>query len=197
MIKKLSIIVMAAALMTPLSSRALLAQTPQTSAPAAPTSGPPAAGTIPLQVQVVVSRFQGEKKISSVPYAMAVNAGEMVGLGPGAPRPSQLRVGAEVTVPTLTGTPARVAIGTNIDCRALALGNGRFQVNLTIEDSSLFVNGQAVQALPQGDDIPIARSFRFANELTLRDGQSIQFVAATDRIIGEVVKVDVTINTVK
>jgi hypothetical protein len=36
-----------------------------------------------------------------------------------------------------------------------------------------------------------------ANNLVLRDGQTRQFTAATDRVTGEVVKVDVTLRVVK
>ena len=44
---------------------------------------------------------------------------------------------------------------------------------------------------------PVSRSLRFSNELTLRDGQSMQFALATDRISGEGIVIEVTINVVK
>jgi hypothetical protein len=47
------------------------------------------------------------------------------------------------------------------------------------------------------NEVPIIRNFTSTNELTLRDGQSAQFTAATDRISGEVTRVDVTLNVVK
>jgi hypothetical protein len=44
--------------------------------PAAPAAAAkPAAPAIPLKVQVLVSRFQAEKKLSSLPYTLSVNAG--------------------------------------------------------------------------------------------------------------------------
>jgi hypothetical protein len=88
-------------------------------------------------------------------------------------------------------------VGTRIDCGAMATDDGRFQVNLTIEDSSVYLDGQAVQAAARSSEPPIFRSFRSSNELTLRDGQSLQFTAAADRISGEVITVDVRLNVVK
>ena len=59
--------------------------------------GPPAKKpNVPLQVQIVMSRYQGEKRISSVPYTLTVNANTLQDEGGG--RPSQLRMGARVPV---------------------------------------------------------------------------------------------------
>src|SRR5687768_11510640 len=75
--------------------------------------GPPAKKpNVPLQVQVVMSRYQGEKKISSVPFTLSVNANTMQD---GGGRPSQLRMGARVPVPrtapvTVDGKPISEAL---------------------------------------------------------------------------------------
>jgi hypothetical protein len=47
------------------------------------------------------------------------------------------------------------------------------------------------------NDVPTFRSFRSSNVVVLKDGQSTEFAAATDKISGEVVKVDVTLTVVK
>ncbi|MGH7326963.1 MAG: hypothetical protein ACREJX_01305, partial [Polyangiaceae bacterium] len=64
--------------------------------PPAPPSPPPARPAIAptpllLRVQFVISRYQGDKKISSEPYTMTVRANE--------PR-TNLRVGLQVAIPT-------------------------------------------------------------------------------------------------
>jgi hypothetical protein len=41
------------------------------------------------------------------------------------------------------------------------------------------------------------RTFSFSNTLALRDGQTVQFATATDKITGEVLKVEVTITVMK
>jgi hypothetical protein len=157
---------------------------------------------IPLDVQIVISRFQGEKKISSLPYALAVNANDR--------EVSRLRMGANVPVPAMVAPKANPAgptgpmpgpvsyrdIGTNIDCTAKATADGRFQVFISVEDTSVYTNIKDANT-PTVGDMPVFRSFRSTNTLVLRDGQSRQFTAATDRISGEVVRIDVTLKVVK
>jgi len=164
---------------------------------------------VPLSVQVVVARYQGEKRISSLPYTLAVNAVSVT--GPDA-KPSQLRMGAKVPVPSVAapkpalGGPASAPpgpfsfnyqdIGTNIDCNARVTDDGRFQLLLSIDDTSVYTN-VADASTPTVGDMPVFRSFRSTNTLVLRDGQTRQFTAATDRVSGEVVRIDVTLNVVK
>jgi hypothetical protein len=157
---------------------------------------------IPLDIQIVISRFQGEKKVSSLPYALAVNANDR--------EVSRLRMGANVPVPAMAGPKANPAgptgplpgpvsyrdIGTNIDCTARAIADGRFHVFISVEDSSVYTNIKDANT-PTVGDMPVFRSFRSTNTLVLRDGQSRQFIAATDRVSGEVVRIDVTLKVVK
>src|SRR5262245_55708352 len=84
---------------------------------------------VPLSVQVVVSRYQGDKRMSSLPYTLAVNA---VAVNAPDAKPSQLRMGAKVPVPSAPkpapGAPGSAPpgpfsfsyqdIGTNVDCNA-------------------------------------------------------------------------------
>lgn len=151
---------------------------------------------VPLDVQVVVNRFQGEKRISSLPYALAVNANDR--------SVSSIRMGARVPVVgtppgSAPNTPVHVTyenVGTNIDCFARTTEDGRFQVSLTIEDSSVYQNVEGAVA-PTAAGRPVMRSFRSVNTLVLRDGQVRQFTAATDRVNGEVVRIEVTLRVVK
>jgi hypothetical protein len=186
------------------------AQKDQPPAPAVvvPTSDLPP--LIPLSVQVVVSRYQGDKKVSSLPYVLAVNANVLRrGGGPGGSLVSSLRMGVELPMPSAVtplpdgkslATAAAIQykpIGTNIDVWANSVDATRFQVNVSIEDSSVYTAEQAASAIPRAGEMPVFRSYRYKNELVLRDGQSAQFTAATDRISGEVIKVDVTLSVLK
>ncbi len=171
--------------------------------------GPPAKKpNVPLQVQIVMSRYQGEKRISSVPYTLTVNANTLQDEGGG--RPSQLRMGARVPVPafpTIDGKPVTGImtggqvtyqnIGTNIDCWASSTDDGRFELNISIEDTSMYLDGQRTDDASKLSGPPIFRSFQASNELILRDGQSTEFTAATDRISGEIIKVEVTLRVMK
>ena len=174
----------------------------ETKAAATPESTGSAVGPlVPLDVQVVVSRYQGEKKVSSLPYALAVNANDRA--------TSSIRMGAEVPVlmnpAAKDGTPPNTgpfppfrnrSVGTNIDCFARTMDDGRFQVNITVEDSWIYENVTSTVA-PSVAGGPVTRSFRSANTLVMRDGQTRQFTTATDRVNGEVVRIEVTVRVVK
>jgi hypothetical protein len=157
-----------------------------------------AAATTPLKLQVVISRYQGEKKISSLPYVLSTNAGV----------PATLRMGVMVPVASTSYTPVATGganvnpltayqykdVGTNIDCTTAALDDGRFRVVLTIEDSAVYPEDQAPV---NSSDRPSFRSFRAANSLVLKDGQTSQLTTAVDKVTGIVTKVDVTLNVVR
>ena len=157
---------------------------------------------VPLSVQIVIARYQGDKKIASLPYTLAVNSGDG--------EFARLRMGAEVPVQTFSGPPEIDGkptpftgpvqyrkVGTNIDCMATVLGDGRFRLQISIEESSIVMDGQSAPDVLKLQKAPVFRSFQLNNTAILRDGQSVQFTAATDRITGEVVRVDVTLTVVK
>jgi hypothetical protein len=90
-------------------------------------------------------------------------------------------------------------VGTNIDCGVSPMqDDGRYHVVITIDDTSVYgdapVNA-AANAPPPGN--PSFRSFRAQDSMTLKDGQTAQFTTATDKVSGEIVKVDVTLTVVK
>jgi len=153
---------------------------------------------VPLKLQVVISRYDGDKKISSMPYTMSANAGRL----------ATLRMGTRVPVLSTSYTPIAAGgagvnpltsyqyqdVGTNIDCTTAALADGRFRVELSIEDSSLYPEDQ-----PRAPavDRPLIRAFRSSNSMVLKDGQTAQFTTAVDKVSGVVTKVDVTLSVVK
>ena len=163
----------------------------------------PVLPVIPVKVQVVISRYAGDKKISSAPYTLSANAGSAA-----APKSdwslATLRMGAKIPVatavgPRIEGKPESQAVsfnytdvGTNIDCRTAVLDDGRFRLEITVEESSVY---GAEQARP--NDHPSFRSFRGVDSLILKDGQTAQITAATDKVSGEVTRVDVTLFVVK
>jgi len=159
---------------------------------------------VPLSVDVMVTRYQGDKKISSMPYMLAVNANKLGQAGP-----ALLRMGAKVPVPTIAappGSPAGPAgpmpgpvnyqdIGTNIDCTAKVVDQG-FELRISVSDTSVYANIQD-NATPTVGNMPVFRSYQSTNTLVLKDGQSREFTAATDRVSGEVIRIGVTLRVVK
>jgi hypothetical protein len=166
----------------------------------------------PLKVQIVISRYQGDKKVSSLPYILSVNAndGMIDPAGQYVPHggPARLRTGAQVPVAGLAvpkdspvqgpiGPVSYHQIGTNIDCTAHSTEDGRFRVSISIEDTSVYSEGQTAQGAQKLSNIPSFRTFQSSNTVILKDGQSTQFTAAADRVGGEVTRVDVTMTVEK
>ena len=169
-----------------------------------PAPRAPAVATA-LKVTVVLSRYQGEKRVSSMPYVMGVTAGAT------APGPkTTLRMGTDVPVVTTVfggdgkSTPQSSYnyrnVGTNIDCTAWGEETtaGVFAVSLTITDSSIGLDASK-KPNAQGlvPDIPSFRNFNSSFTALLRDGQTTQYTSATDPVTGEVMKIDVTLNVMK
>jgi Bacterial type II and III secretion system protein len=163
---------------------------------AQPAAQPASRAATALMLDVAIARYQGDKRVSNLPYSLAVNADN---------EPSRLRIGGQVPVasPTITGDgkapPATLSysyrdIGTSIDARAAALDDGRFKVLITVDDTSVYADADN----PGGTKgAPSFRSFRSNNTLMLRDGQTAEFTTATDRISGEVTKVTVKLTVMK
>jgi hypothetical protein len=166
-------------------------------APAAPKPAPVA--VMPLKVSVVVSRFQGEKKLSSLPYTLSVNAGSRATLRMGAKVPVMMMMTANMPKDLPQGGPVQYQdVGTSIDCSVSAVqDDGRFRVEITIEDSSVYGEGPNPTDNKPPPGNPSFRSFKASDSMVLRDGQTAQFTTATDKVSGEIVKVDVTLNIVK
>ena len=165
-----------------------------------------ASAVTPIDLQIVIARYEGEKKVSSLPYGLTVNAGRLP-----SPNRTRLRMGGQVPLPSMSpalgpdgkplsgitggGPVTYQEIGTQLEARATQIDDGRFEIELSVSDSAL--------ATPDADGaagaatLPVIRTFTSTNHLVLRDGQTRQFTTATDRITGEVVRVEVTLRVVK
>jgi hypothetical protein len=163
--------------------------------PAAAAPSPATTGRLtPLKVQLVITRTQGDKKVSSLPYVLWVTANDR--------QETNLRMGVEVPVSMGTSNSAIPSysyrpIGTNIDCRATTVDNS-FNLSITLSDSSIqFDPKEAVPTSNRVTDAPAFRSFTSKFSILLRDGQTAQYSSATDPVSGETLKVDVTLNVLK
>ena len=173
----------------------LLAGGPALTAPASPQEKPAAGPTasVPLRVTVVITRVQGEKKVSNLPFTLTLNSGER----------TSLRMGADVPVPqaamkegTVLSSYSYRSVGTNIDAGASAmLDDGRVRLSLTVSDSHVSIEDSPGAGSMRG--LPRFQNFTSTATLLLRDGQTMQYTAATDKVTGEVVRVEVALNVVK
>ncbi len=166
-------------------------------APATTRAGTPINAT-PLKVQVVIARYQGEKKISSLPYTLTMNANNHASLRMGTSLPVVMFASvADPATPKGVGPPTPVQyrdIGTNIDCSSTALDEGRYLLSMTVDDSSVYPDEPPSGATRNG---PSFRSFRAINAMILKNGETGQFTTATDKLTGETVKIDVTLTVMK
>jgi hypothetical protein len=189
-----------------LPGRSQAQDTPKPEATKPETSAERRGPTATLRVQLVITRFQGEKKLASLPYTFVVTAGG---------NRARMRMGVDTPIPTTTTSSDTLKaltsyqyknVGTNIDCIAFDRKDGLYQLSIGVENSSALAlekgpsgavnpGGPRVDANPTG--IPLFRRFETNLDPLMRDGQSVQTVAATDPVTGEVVKIDVTMNVVK
>ncbi len=162
----------------------------------------PSAALTPLKIQLVLAEYEHEKKISSLPYTLQVNAYE-----DGRKHWTFLRMG--VRVPVALGSKdgsqnsQYIDVGTNIDCAAERRADGRFQVNLNAERSSLVARAADKPAAewspgdPMPSSLPILRQMKSSFTLLLADGQTAQATVAADPISGHVLKIDVSLSVLK
>ena len=161
-----------------LASTAMV-RTQEKEKPAAPPAK--AVAITPLKVQVVISRYQGDKKISSMPYNLSINAMAETGAGPISR--ANIRMGSKMPVmmmaaPVVDGKAMPAAgplqyqdVGTNIDCAASVLSDGRFRVDITVDDTSVYPDDPGASPTTKGT--PSFRSFRASDATTWSRAASI------------------------
>ena len=119
---------------------------------------PPVAGeaSAPLQVQVVISRYQGDKRVSSLPYyAVGQSRQPEDQLADGRAtcqsrrRPWARRRAAKRRQPIPSYTYQ--SIGTNIDCTANPAAGNQYGSRSMIEDSSVYPEDQSRGAERRAD----------------------------------------------
>ncbi len=163
-------------------------------APAAVTSQPARSAETPLtplKIQLVLSRTQGDKKISSVPYVLWVTANDRA--------PSSLRMGNQIPVPDGKGAYTFRDVGTNIDVTASSASGDFYRIALTVNDSSVYFpdRNDPAAASQTNTGIPAFRSVTSRFNILLRDGQTGQYLTATDPMTGQVLKIDATLTVLK
>ena len=165
-------------------------------------AAPARSGFVPLKVTVVLSRFQGEKKISSLPYTLFVTTNPAEN--------TRLRMGTQVPVPTTvisqskdaTMTPVQSYnykdVGTNIDCSAASAEDGLYKVTLTVADSAVYFPDKSEAMVASSmTGAPAFRSFNASVNVLLRDGQTVQYTSVVDPVSGQTIKLEATLNVQK
>ncbi len=179
--------------------------------PPAPGLGTPVPST-QLRVEVVIARYEGERKVASIPNSFLLAAYPRDTPRGKHPK-SELKMGVEVPIPVTTfaaasgekgGTLAPATsfqyrnVGTNLQCRAREIGGGLFEIVLWLDSSTVYAGADAEGAAYEGQGArTMFRTFNVALRPLLRDGESVETVASADPVTGEVVKVSVSMKVVK
>lgn len=159
--------------------------------------------SIPVKLTVVLTENDGDKKVASLPYTILVNA-DSSGPGPGhAPYSSYTRIGVRVPVAGAgkEGQSTFVDVGSNIDCGVQREEDGRFTVRLNFERSSLYFQGKGeergtIKTAETGQPyIPTIRAQSLL--VTVKDGQSLEVLTATDPLNGHIFRLNLTLNVQK
>lgn len=170
----------------------------------------------PLKLLVVISEFEGEKKIASLPYTLyTLTAGPAGPFHPvGGPRESMRY---QLRVPIVTGTFSGASdkansmvntqwtyqdVGTDIDYAAFTVGADSYELAFTVDRSWASVPSSSGQETPSGQvslsmGHPMLPHFRNSFVVILRNGQTAEGASATDPVTGHVLKVDVTLTVLK
>jgi len=171
----------------------------------------PTLATQSTQVDVVLTRYQGEKKTSSLPFTLMVNASSRNS------GQTSIRMGVDVPVGTSTSNVTQTSgaqtnssravgttkvdiayrnVGTDIDCMVNRVDETTYSVYVNIHDSSLF--SQEAGKIPAGTaDAAAFRTFSTANTQFLKDGQTRLFGVATDKVTGETLRIEVKLTVLK
>ena len=148
-----------------------------------------------VKVQVVLSRYEGDRKTSSLPFTMLATADG--GL-------AQIRTGSQVPIVSGTAAPNAdklnfqyIDVGTNVDLTVKTTENGRFNVILNFQDRSAMDKVPLAGSVSNPITAPVLRNVQYTSSVLLKDGESKQFVSASDRGSADIIKIDVTVSVEK
>lgn len=155
---------------------------------------------VPLKVTVVITRHKSDKAqtvVSRLPFEMWVNTGSNATLRFDSSMPVPTTTfaqqdGANKTTPVTSFTYR--SMGTSLTVSdARAQGDGRFMITLSIEDSQIVPAADQIAGGPTTG----TQTHRSQASPILRDGQTVLHSLVTDRVTGDMTRIEVTLNVVK
>ncbi|HEV2616577.1 MAG TPA: hypothetical protein VGU63_08230 [Candidatus Acidoferrales bacterium] len=149
-----------------------------------------------LRLDFLLTEYNGQQKVSSMPYTMYVEASSHGG------RPGRLRMGLKAPVSEANGVPntvitpqfAYMDLGTNIDCQAWVQEDHAYDLQLSVNRSSAYSAGET---LPSAGGRPVTRNFITDFNLKMHDGETAEGPSAADPFNGHVLKISVTLHVIK
>jgi len=158
---------------------------------------------VPLKIQVVISEFDGTKKVSSLPYTLYT-----MGVQPGeGHHPGQLRYNIRVPIGSPTNYNSQ-NVGTNVDCTAYVQDTTAYRLEFRVNrtwvslleptEKEAMVRG-ITTAEPGNAPVlpPPVPSFDDDFAVVLKNGQTVEGASAVDPVTGHVLKIEVTLTVLK
>ena len=183
----------------------------QSAQPAPAATAKPPLESVPVQVDVVLTRWQGDKKISSLPFVLISTATARGGSN------ASIRMGVDVPIGSSTSNATQTTgaqtnstravettktemvfrnVGTDVDSRVSRTDERSFEVYINLRDSAIF-SSDVSKPLATIADPTAFRMFTASNSLPMIDGQTRLFGLGTDKITGETVRVEVKLTVLK
>lgn len=143
-----------------------------------------------LKLQVVLSRHEGDRKVTSRPYTMLFSTDKKFTLRQGTEQPIPVQTfekdGREATSFQYKN------VGASLEFTAEALEGGRYLVSFNIEDSSF---GPDIAVTPT-IKAPAFNTHRIHGSVVMRDGETVPF-SSTHTTAADVSKIEMTLNVMK
>ncbi|HLW42952.1 MAG TPA: hypothetical protein VKS00_00615 [Candidatus Acidoferrales bacterium] len=151
-----------------------------------------------VRIDLLLTEYDGQKKLSSLPYTIYAESSPQQHRA----QAGRLRMGVRVPVPTdSSGNNFQyMNVGTDIDCNAWTLGEGAYDVAISVNRSSLYAPSQTETGGEQIHAVGgrmIIRNFSTDFDLKLHDGETTDGTSATDPLNGHVLKISVTLHVIK
>jgi hypothetical protein len=151
--------------------------------------------SVPLKLDVVFTRYQGDEKIGRLPFTLLLNSDHSF---------AELKMGLMVPLryekEGMHGNVVFKDVVTSVSCRARPLSGERFALECEFDQDSVYSPDNRDPATDAKADAaltpPVVRRFGSRTTLVLRDGQTVQH-SATDPLTGEVLEVDVALTVVE
>jgi hypothetical protein len=142
---------------------------------------------IPVKLLVVISSFEGDKKVSSMPYTLlaTANGSEVT-----------FQSGSNVPIPSSNGGGASYTnIGTTLRC-TVTTEAGSFKVSINFSDKTVLSNKTpptSANSPVRNPDYPTLHDVNYISAVSIKDGETKQLISAPDKVTGEIMRIDVTL----
>ena len=148
-----------------------------------------------VRIELLLTEYDGQKKISSLPYTIYAESSPQRNRA----TVGKLRMGVRVPVDTAGGGFSYMDVGTNIDCDPWTLGDGSYDLSISVNRSSIYAPSQGEN---EGEQIHaggrmVIRNFSTDFHLKLHDGETADGTSATDPLNGHILKISVTLHVIK